>query len=216
MAPEELIPVLKKYENQGRIFFDATVKGKSANGNRPAIDAKFGCEHAYFNNFSVNKKLDDLNFAGYFTNGENRDISTMEFGLTDFSAKPEAGIFSGNLIVKNFESPDITLQLKSDFELEFLAKFFDVTTLKDLGGRIALTMNFHDIIDLTAPERAIERLNESYFTQLKVENLHFRSDNYKLPIKDIDLYMEMNGHEADIQYCNAKVGKAELENRMCS
>lgn len=211
MAPEELIPVLKKYENQGRIFFDATVKGKSANGNRPSIDAKFGCEHAYFNNFSVNKKLDDLNFAGYFTNGANRDISTMEFGLTDFSAKPEAGIFSGNLIVKNFESPDITLQLKSDFELEFLAKFFEVTTLKDLGGRIALTMNFHDIIDLTAPERAIERLNESYFTQLKVENLHFRSDNYKLPIKDIDLYIEMNGHEADIQYCNAKVGKSDVQ-----
>jgi hypothetical protein len=103
-APDELIPTLKKYENKGKVFFDATVKGKSANGNNPRIDANFGCSEAYFANSINKKKLDELQFMGYFTNGDKQTAETMEFQLKNFSAKPEAGTFSGNLMVKNFIS----------------------------------------------------------------------------------------------------------------
>jgi hypothetical protein len=210
MVPEELIPVLRAYDNKGQIYFDARVVGKSSNGHTPFIKANFGCKDAYFNNFTVQKKLDDLNFKGYFTNGAKRDASTMEFRLQNFTARPEAGIFTGNLHVKNFNSPEISLKVKSEFELEFLAKFLNLKDLKDLKGKIALTMNFKDIIDLEHPEKSISKLNESYFTELKIDNLSFRSSAYGLPIKDIDLYAVMNGHEARIEYANVKVGKSDL------
>ncbi len=211
MAPDELKPTLKKYENRGKVFFETSIKGKSINGNTPAVFARFGCENGFFNNAEANKKLDDLNFTGYFTNGELRNPSTMEFGLQNFSAKPEAGTFSGNLIVKNFETPDINLQLQSDFQLEFLAKFFDLKNLSDLKGKINLVMNFRDIIDLDQPEKSIERFNESYFTQLKIENLSFATNAYGLPIEDIDVYAEMTGHEAKIEYLNIDVGESDLK-----
>jgi uncharacterized protein involved in outer membrane biogenesis len=210
MAPPELMPLLKKYDNSGKIFFQTDIVGSCMNGLVPAINARFGCQEAYLHNTEVNKKLDELNFFGYFTNGESRNTSTMEFGITDFSARPEAGLFTGNLIVKNFDSPDINLQLKSDFELNFLAKFFNLTDLYDLAGKVELTMNFKDIIDFEHPERSIEKLNESYFTQLKVENLSFGKQSTELPIKDVDIYAEMNGHEAHISYCNAVVGGSDI------
>lgn len=210
MAPDDLIPVLRRYENAGRVYFETTIQGPSVNGHQPFVNAQFGCENAYLNNFQVNKKLDQLNFSGYFTNGAERTPSTMEFGLRDFSARPEAGTFSGNLVVKNFESPEIDLQLNSDFELEFLAKFFEIKNLEDFGGHVLLTMNFRDIIDLTHPERSIEKLNESYFTQLKIDNLNFQLSTYNLPVKDIDLYAEVNGHEARIEYFRMKAGESDL------
>lgn len=210
MAPEELVPTLKRYENKGEIFFEAIIKGRSINGHNPFIDATFGCRDAFLNNYQVNKKLDELNFVGHFTNGEKRNPSTMEFSVKDFSARPEAGIFTGNLIVKNFDTPDIELQLKSDFRLEFLAKFFNIEGLEDLDGKIQLTMNFHDIIDLEYPEKSIEKLNESYFTQLKIEDLTFKTEQYAIPVKDIDLYAEMNGHEAHIDYFDIKIGNSDL------
>ena len=175
VAPPELAPALKKYQNKGQIFFEATIQGKTANGNSPAINARFGCEHAFFNNTEVDKKLDELNFSGYFTNGDARNTSTMEFGIKDFSARPEAGTFRGNLLVKNFDEPEINLQLDSDFDLNFLAKFFGLTELYNLNGKVNLITNFHDIISLEHPEKSIEKLNESYFTQLKIDNLSFNS-----------------------------------------
>ncbi len=210
MAPEELIPVLKKYDNKGRIFFDARMIGKTANGHKPFIKADFGCEDAYFNNFSVHKKLDDLNFKGYFTNGVKRDITTMEFNIENFSAKPEAGKFSGKLNIKNFASPEIQMQIDSDFELEFLAKFLNLRDLENLRGKVHLSMNFNDIIDFEHPERSISKLNESYFTELKIERLSFNSPDLPAPIKKIDLHAVLNGHEAKINYGNFKIGKSDI------
>jgi hypothetical protein len=210
LAPEELWPVLKRYENKGQIYFETTLKGKSANGYSPAIEARFGCKDAYFNNFEVNKKVEDLSFSGYFTNGEKRDASTMMLHIRDFTARPEAGTFSGDLKVVNFTAPDISLKLKSAFELDFLAKFFNLSSLKELKGRVELTSNFHDIINLDKPEQTIERFEESYFTQLKIEDLSFASTAYGVPIKDLDLYAEMKGHKAVIEYLNVKAGKSDV------
>lgn len=210
MAPPELGPTLKRYDNKGKIFFETTIQGSCINGKVPAINAYFGCEEGFVLNTDVNKQVDQLNFTGYFTNGTARNAYTMEFGIKDFSARPEAGIFSGDLVVKNFDSPAIDLQLVSDFDLNFLAKFFGLTDLYDLMGKVELTMNFKDIIDLQHPERSIEKLNESYYTELKVENLSFGKESTDLPIKDVDIFAQMDGHKATINYCNAVVGKSDI------
>lgn len=209
-APEELTPTLKKYENEGKIYFDAAIKGKVANGQQPRVDVNFGCEHAYFVNTSSNKKLDDLNFKAHFTNGKNRNIESMQFSLMDFSSKPEAGIFSGYLKVKNFLSPEIDTKIVSDFDLDFISKFLEIKDLKDLRGKVKLTMNFKDIIDLNNPEKAIERLNESYFTELIVKDLGFNSSGFHLPISNVNINATMEGHKASIKQFKALIGKSDI------
>jgi hypothetical protein len=209
-APEELMPALLRYENAGKIYFRASVSGKSINGHSPLVEADFGCEDAFFNNKATRTRLDDLYFHGHFTNGEARNTSTMEFSLLDFSAKPEAGTFSGKLLVKNFESPEIDMQLRSEFELGFLADFFDIDNLQNLKGSIALTMNFHDIVDLANPEKSIEKLNESYFTELDIRNLSFSSPAFHLPLKNLDLRATMDGHEAKIEKFTMNVGNSDI------
>ena len=149
-------------------------------------------------------------FKGYFTNGAKKDFSTMEFGLSNFKATPDAGIFSGNLKVVNFLEPDIKLQLNSKFNLEFIAKFLNMKDLEDMKGDIELEMNFHDIIDLRHPEKSIEKLNESYFTKLKVTDLSFRSANYHLPLDNLNIEAEMEGHEVKISRFDAKIGKSDI------
>ncbi len=209
-APPELMPALQRYDNGGKIFFEASVTGKSINGHLPLVVANFGCEQAFFNNKVSQKKLDDLYFKGYFTSGELRNTSTMEFSLTDFSARPEAGVFKGSLLVKNFDSPEIDMKLNSKFELDFLAKFLNISDLQDLSGSVELTMNFHDIIDLQNPEKSIEQLNESYFTELEVKNLSFKSPAFHLPFRNINIKASMDGHRATINYLNMQVGNSDI------
>lgn len=209
-APEELAPTLEIYANEGEIYFKASVEGSCINGHTPQLLAEFGCKDGFFSNTTNNKKLDDLQFSGYFSTGADRGLSSMEFALNSFSMRPEAGIFTGSLVVKNFESPDIDLQLDSDFDLDFLAKFFNVEQLQDLRGHVLLKMNFHDIIDLSRPELSIERLNESYFTELHVTNLGFRSPDFHLPIEDIDIKIKMDGHAAEIEHFRFKAGRTDF------
>lgn len=209
-APEELIPTLKMYENEGKVFFDASIKGKSMNGHTPLIEAAFGCENAYFTNTINDKTVDQLQFKGHFSNGEKRTLSTMEFSLTNFSAKPEAGKFTGDVYVKNFEEPDINVKLSSDFDLNFLAQFFNLEDLKNLRGKVKLTMNFHDIVDLRHPERSLEKINQSYFSELIVSNLSFSSPEYHLPIKNMNVHATVTGKKAEIDRFELKIGTSDV------
>lgn len=210
MAPEELEPVLARYQNSGTIFFETTVKGKSINGHSPAIDASFGCENGFFKNTDKNKVVDQLNFAGSFTNGAKRDLSTMELNVQDFSAHPESGKVTAALSVSNFDDPEIDFHCNSSFELDFLVAFFNLNDISDLSGSVDLQMNFHDIVNIDAPEHAIAKLNEAYYSKLEVQDLTFNFGPNDLPLHDLDLLVEMNGHQAMIKHCDVKLGKSDL------
>ena len=211
VAPEELKESLNSFENRGKIYFNATVKGKTANGNRPAIEAHFGCKEGYIANIESGKKMNDIGFDGYFSNGKNRDLNTMLFTLNNIKVKPEVGRFKGKLSVFNFLSPNVEMQIDADLDLDFLAKFTKAKELKDVGGKILLQMNFHDIIDFNQPEKSIERLNESYYSSLKVENFHAKIPGFSLPIKNLNLFATSSGHAVNLKYLRVNIGNSDLE-----
>ena len=210
-APEELIPTLRNYDSKGKVFFAATVKGKLAGGKIPIIDAKFGCKKGSVKNNRTQEKLDEMEFSGYFRNTSgNHSFAFMEFGLQDFKAKPETGRFYGDLKILNFISPEIDFKLNSEFNLDFLAKFFNFKGLSEMTGSVSLTMNFHDIIDLNNPEKSIARLNESYFTKLEIRDLNFNSTALHLPVQNVNLIGHIEGHEAKIDTFSCQIGKSDF------
>lgn len=211
LAPEELYPTLERYDNAGKIHFEVQISGKASAGNTPLVYASFSCEDAHFENNISHKKVDELNFSGHFTNNGQKGIEAMEFSLNDFTARPEAGTFAANLFVKNFESPDIEMTLDSDFDLAFLTQFINATSFSDMHGKVQMHMKFHDIIDLSRPEKSIERMNEAYYTELLIEDLGFATPAYHLPLKNLNTRVTVEGHEASIDYFKAKVGDSDLD-----
>ena len=210
LAPKELIPTLEQYENAGNIYFDISILGKTLSGEQPAIYAEFGCDSAYFKNPTSQKQLEEISFSGHFTNGSNRDYSTMEFTLENVTAKPEAGIFSADLRVTNFDAPEIDLTIDSEFNLDFLAKFLDIQRLQNLGGDVSLNMKFNDIIDIQNPEKSMEEFNKSYFSELNVNDLTFRLPRYHLTFDSIDIKATMDGNHANIEYFFMNIGGSDI------
>jgi hypothetical protein len=208
-APEELAPTLERYSNAGEVYFEAQVNGRSLNAI-PHVEAKFGCRESFISNQFNKKKVDQLQFNAFFTTGDSNTLETMYFEMKDFEARPEAGRFKINLSVLNFASPEINLQLDSDFNLEFLADFFEIDNLFQLSGNIRLQMNFHDIIDLAHPEKMLDKIDQAYYAKLSVNNLGFVSPDFHLPIKNITISAETNGTDLQIHKFDAKIGKSDL------
>ena len=210
MAPEEYIPTLKQYENKGKIFLKTSIKGRSINGHRPKIEASFGCKNGYIKNQKNNKTIKGLNFEGSFTNGKDRNGSTMRLDIHDFTARPERGKFYGDVVVSNFKAPDVNMTMKTDFQMEFLSRFFDIKSLRGLKGKAIVEINYHDIIDLEHPEHSIAKMNESYHMKVKLDGVSFVSKDYELPIERFDFWTQIDGHQANIKRCDMKVGSSDL------
>lgn len=209
-APVELIPVLERYENAGKIYFNAAVKGPTTLGRQPFIDADFGASEAYLENADVKKRIDEMGFTGHFTNGLERNLSTIEFSLTNITANLETGKFIGSVVVENFEEPQIEMQLDADFNLDFIVGFLNLTEIKDAKGTVAMRLNFNDIIDLDNPEKALNELNQAYFAELNIKDLSFNSEDLPAPLADLDVHLEMNGKKADLDKFNLKMGQSNL------
>lgn len=209
-APKALIPVLERYENAGKIYFNATLKGPTSKGRQPLIDVNFGAAEAYLENFSKTKRIDKVGFSGHFTNGKDRSLQSMEFSLTDITANLEKGNFIGNVLVKNFEAPEIDMQLDADFDIPFIVSFLNLTEVKGAKGSVEMKLKFHDIIDLNNPQKTLNDLNQAYYAELKIEDLAFESSELPAPLKDLDAHIEMNGKQAQINEFNALFGNSSI------
>ena len=209
-APVDVIPVLEKYKNAGEIYFNATIKGPANEGNKPAINANFGAGKAFLENTKRAKKIDKMGFNGYFTNGAQRDASTMEFALTDMTASLEKGIFEGSILVKNFESPEVDMKINSNFNLDFIVNFLELEQVDEASGHVSLSMNFHDIIDIDNPEKALENLNKAYFAELIVKNLNIVASELPAPLHDLNAHLVMNGKQATLKQFELLMGNTDL------
>lgn len=208
-APEELIPVLEIYDNAGQIYFNAIVQGPTK-GRLPFIDVNFGAKEAYLENSSVKKRVDRMGFIGHFTNGEQRDLSTMEFSLTDVFAKLDKGTFKGDVFVKNFDAPEIEMTVDADFELPFIVSFLNLEDVNDVQGSVEMELAFHDIIDLENPEKSLQELNKAYFAELRVEDFALSSTDLPADLKDLDIHLAMNGKEAQLDQFEIVFGNSQL------
>ena len=157
----------------------------------------------------IAKMAEDMGFEGYFTNGEQRNLKTMEFSLKEMTAKLETGTFLGAISVKNFEDPEVDMELHADFDLNFLTRFLNLKDLK-ASGNAELEMRFHDIIDLDRPEMALNELNKTYFSELKIDGLSLESSELPAPLKKLDMHLIMNGKKADLDLFEAKFGNSDL------
>ena len=209
-APTDVIPFLEKYNNAGEIYFNATIKGVATHGHSPAINAEFGAGKAFLENTARAKKIDEMGFKGHFTNGSKRDLSTMEFSLTDMEASLEEGEFKGSLFVKNFEAPEVDLQLDADFNLDFIAEFFELQQVNNASGKVRVQLNFHDIVDIDNPQLALQQLNQAYYAALQVEDLHLEAENLPVPLDSLNVNLVMNGKEATLKQFDLLMGKSDL------
>ncbi|WP_194975364.1 AsmA family protein [Aquiflexum lacus] len=189
--PKETAMLLKKYENEGDVFFQGSVEGFAGNGNVPKIAVEFGCDNAYFLNTGINKKVDDLRFTGFFTNGKERRLKTSEFQLLNFYAKPDQGKFQGRLIVQDFENPAVKINLNADLDLEFLGDFFEVEGLQGISGQVIVDMDFDELIDFESGVGGISNAKNSIQSELKIIDLNVSLPDYPHQIRSVNAYAFM-------------------------
>ena len=209
-APEDLIPVLERYKNAGKIYFNAIVQGPTLNQQTPFVDVRFGASEAFLENTDKHKRINDMGFSGQFTNGEERNLRSSKFSLKDMTAKLETGKFLGNIVVTNFEAPEVDMQLNADFNLEFMTSFLNINEIENTSGDVSLEMNFHDIIDIDQPQLTLNKLNQAYFSELKISNLSFSSKDLPAPLEKLDVHLVVNGKKASLNEFNMVLGSSDI------
>ncbi|MBT1685598.1 AsmA family protein [Dawidia soli] len=208
--PANARDALKPFQYDGRIYFDGKVKGVVAENQLPHIEVTFGCEEAWFLNTASDKKVDQLGFKGYYTNGRENSLKTSELHITNVNARPEKGIFKGNFVMRDFTDPHVLMQIKSELELKFLGQFLGIPGLQQITGKIKLDMNFKELADIELPEQALNKLKDGLQSELSVENLAFRVPGYPHQIRDMNVHAKMKDGRITLDSVFLRIGNSDL------
>ncbi len=212
LAPEEIIPTLKSYENKADLYIKTTIKGASINGNNPSVKVLFSCDNGEIINPINGHSLKGIKFSGFFTNGTKRVPETMAFELKSFGLTSGDGLGSVemDIAMKDFRAPDLKLKAKSEIDLKYAQEFLGLKDFTEVKGKLNLALNFHDIIDLKNPAHTVSKLNENYDLSFILDKTSFKYAGFALPIKRFDFDFEMHGHEARIEKADLIIGKSDL------
>lgn len=208
--PTDMKERLKPFEYDGRLNFDALVQGKMTDDRLPLIEVTFGCEEAWFLNTGANKKVDQLGFKGFYTNGKDHSLKTSEIHIINVNARPEKGVFKGHFVVRDFTDPQAVVKINSELELKFLGEFFGIQDLKQMTGTIKLDMDFKEIHDITLPEESLSKLKEGIQSRLVVKDLSFQIPGYPHAVKDVNIYAEMRDGRVTVDSASLKIGQSDL------
>ncbi|HEY6899457.1 MAG TPA: AsmA-like C-terminal region-containing protein [Puia sp.] len=209
-APPAVAKELKHFKYDGRLTFDASVKGRIKDGQLPGIELNFSCSNAWMHNTDANKKLDSLSFKGYYTNGAERSLKTSELRLTDMHCRPDKGVFTGNFVMRDFTDPKILMQINSELELGFVGAFLGIKDLQRLTGHIELKMDFKELVDLSLPEKSMAKLTQGIQSELTVKNLTFRIPSYPYMIEHLDLHAAMKDGFVRLDSMAFRLGNSDL------
>ncbi|EIM78878.1 hypothetical protein A3SI_00380 [Nitritalea halalkaliphila LW7] len=211
LLPKETGDQLRRYRNEGQVYFQGTVQGPTANGQTPQIAVEFGCDNAYFLNPTVNKKVDELRFAGFFTNGKDRNLATSQLTLQNFYARPAEGIFQGDVLIRNFKDPYIKVKLDADLDLAFLGEFFEVEGLRGLSGQVLLSMDFDELIDLEDATGGLATVQNALQSELRVRNLNFSLPGLPHPVQQANVYAKMEDGYITLERGSFRLGDSDLQ-----
>lgn len=208
--PNDLAEGLNRYKNQGDVFFRGSISGVADEENMPAINLEFGCENAFFLKTANDKKLDELQFNGFFTNGSERNLRTSEFRLLNFNAKPGKGTFQANLIIKDFYDPYVKINLLADLDLDFVGEFFELEGFEGMSGEIKLSMDFDELQDVSINSPNMVQLKESIQSELVLRNLTFSMPGLEKPIEKMNARAIMREGALNLEQLELWIGSSDL------
>lgn len=208
--PKEISETLQSYPNEGQIYFNGFLKGKSIQGHVPLVSVDFGCKEGYFLNPSARKKLDKLSFSGHFTNGKSRSLESSRIEIKNLNARPDQGTFLGHVLIQNFKDPFVKVDMHADLDLDFLGKFFKIKDFEGVKGRVLLDMKFDELVDLQWDASSLAQLKKGIDSELLISDLAFRLPEQDWDVSDARVHAYMRNGKLVMDTMFLKINDSDL------
>ncbi|NTW31155.1 MAG: hypothetical protein HGB12_00720 [Bacteroidetes bacterium] len=164
---------LEDYKEKGELYFTAKIIGSYLGKDEPEFKINFGISNGQIIHKKTDIWLEDVNFTGEFTNGNQRTISSSILKINNFSFKIKSGIIKGNFTVKNFKQPEITVVLDAKADIKDLQDFLKLDTINSIDGKIEMNVSFSGKMDNSEEFTINNFLNSKTSGKLKISETDF-------------------------------------------
>ena len=210
LLPESAANKLADYSSDGGLYFKASYKGKTSEGNSPSLNADFGIEKGDISHKPSGISLEEVSVKGNYTMKDIRKTETATLSVSSFHASLADGRLSGAFSIRNFLHPDVQATVDAEFDLQKLVHFLHLDTLEEISGTAALNASFrasfNDMENITAEE--ISRATTSGNVALK--DASFKLKGNKRSFKELNGDFAFNNNELKIEFFSGVISGTDF------
>ncbi len=142
-GPIQLLPasyekILGNFESEGNTNFTAVVKGLWGETQNPEMKAELKLDRGSIQHPKLEEPIDSAQFAVLFNNGDLKSFQTSTFEIRDFKGRLGGQALEGQLIIHNFENPNIDLTFDGKAPLNIFQPLLKDDQLSNLEGNVAI------------------------------------------------------------------------------
>jgi uncharacterized protein YhdP len=158
LLPTTLYEQFKSYQSEGTVSFGASIKGKSGKAHNPTIEVNWGCHDVSFFHTAFNKRLENINMKGYYTNGEQQNTKSSVIELKNLTASLNRKTITADFYLKNFDDPYIQLSTEGNIDLADLLGFYPIAAIQSAEGELGFQLIFKGKINQLKDELATQNI----------------------------------------------------------
>jgi hypothetical protein len=199
---------IKKYQNNGKVYFDAKINGNYGKAGSPAISVNFGFESTDINNPTGGQTIKGATLVGKFSNGENRNAESSSILIEQFKGSLNNNPISGSFKLINFNDPYLTISANLQQNLHDLHQFFPVEGIDSLKGSIKLSFDFEGKTKDLKKKEDFDKIKASGEAQIENGALYIKS--FQKSAKNISADLIFNNTDISINNLSFNTANSDV------
>lgn len=208
LLPETMAESFNQYKSRGGVYFRANMQGEISEKKSPAFSASFGFSKATLFHPQYKSKIEEASMEGSFATSSLRDPAKAVLSLKNIQGKLNNNPFQANLIVRNFNDPDVILDFKGDVDAEALTNFYPMENLKQVNGVLAVDIAFEGKLSWLKNKATAQRVSTR--GSIEAHDLSFTYGKDEAQLKKLNGIFQFNNNDLALSNVSAYLGSSEI------
>jgi|GEM_PF-3671893 len=208
LLPSKDADWIKKYQNKGKVYFDATLKGKYGKAGSPAFDVNFGFENTDIMNPEGGQSITQATLKGRFSNGAQHTSQSSLIEIEQFNGQLNGNPIKGSFKLQNLSDPFLVISAELSQNLQDIYKFIPVKGVDSLKGKLKLSFDFEGKINDLKHKEDFEKIKASGEAQIEDGALYIPS--IQKSMKNISADLIFNNTDISINSLTFKTAHSDV------
>lgn len=208
LLPESTAGSFDKYRSKGDIYIKATVKGEISDKRSPSFGVNFGAKNATLYHPDYKSKIENANLEGSFYTNEVLKSSSGVLTLKNIAGRLNGEPFAANLVVRDFENPDVVCDFKGKIDAASLLGFYPIPDVRNASGSLLANVAFRGRIELLKKKSTAQKVSTRGTIDLQDLAFGFGEDNTRL--RELNGNLQFSNNDLALSNVRGKLGNSDF------
>lgn len=208
LLPESASKNLQQYQSKGEVYFKSRLKGEISSKKNPSISIDFGFTNATLFHPQYKSKIEDASVQGSFAASDVLDVSTATLVLKNIKGTLNDEPFAANLVIHNFNSPDVICDFKGRVDAAALLGFYPVRDISNVSGSLLANVSFRGKIELLKKKATAQRVSTQ--GTIDLQNIAFTFSSDKIALQNLVGNLQFSNNDLALSNVSGKLGNSDF------